>query len=313
MCDIFEKSIVHAGEKIRLKKKDPRFTSGYAGHEKAEQEQERLSARLRELQEKLYAGKKKSLLVVLQGLDAAGKDGVVRHVLTGLNPEGTKVAQFKQPSQEEAAHDFLWRVHSHAPAKGEIAIFNRSHYEDVLVARVHNLVPKATWKSRYGHIRAFEELLAEQNGTAVVKFFLHISQEEQLARFKLRLDDPEREWKISEADYSERELWAEYTEAFEDAIAKTSTEAAPWFVIPSDLKWFRDLAITRILVDVLEAMRLEEPEPTVDIESIREKFEEAEAEESEDSREKVEKLVAKKEKKLKKNGKKNGKKASKKD
>lgn len=303
---------IRPGSDVRLKKIDPTDTGDFACHEDAQAVLDAELSRLRALQARLYAGKKKSLLIVLQGLDASGKDGVVRHVLTGLNPEGTKVAAFKQPSHEDAAHDFLWRVHPHAPAKGEIAVFNRSHYEDVLVVRVHDLAPKSVWKSRYAHIVAFEDLLADQNQTAVVKFFLHISQEEQLARFKVRLDDPDREWKISEADYSERGLWAEYTEAFEEAISKTSTKSAPWFVIPSDHKWFRDLMITQILADTLEALDLGVPDANVDLEKIRQDFARAEANESEESRQKVEKLIAKKEKKLRKAEKKLRKKAEKK-
>jgi PPK2 family polyphosphate:nucleotide phosphotransferase len=176
-----------------------------------------------ELQALLYADGKQSLLVVLQALDAAGKDGVIRHLFSGMNPQGTSVAGFKQPSADEAAHDFLWRAHQRTPARGEVVVFNRSHYEDVLVVRVHNLVPQAVWSQRYALINDFEKLLV-QNGTRVLKFFLHISPEEQLARFKQRLDDPARNWKISEADYTERELWPDYIAAYEDALSKTSTQ-----------------------------------------------------------------------------------------
>ena len=291
---------IQPGSKLRLSKIDAAYHGDFESHEQAQPEIDRLLGKLRELQEKLYASKNASLLIVLQGLDAAGKDGVVRHVLSGLNPEGTKVAAFKQPTAEEAAHDFLWRAHPHAPAKGEIAIFNRSHYEDVLVVRVHSLAPKAAWKSRYRHIRNFEDLLSEQNHTAIVKIFLHISQEEQLARFKVRLDEPDHEWKISASDYSERELWDAYTEAFEDAIEKTTTDSAPWFVIPADHKWFRDLAVAQILVETLESLCVAPPEPEVKIDEIREDFQKALEEESPESRKKVEKLASKKEKKIKK-------------
>ena len=219
----------------------------------------------------LYADGSQSLLVVLQGLDAAGKDGVVRHVFTAMNPQGTLVSSFKQPSNIEAAHDFLWRAHLHTPAKGQVVVFNRSHYEDVLVVRVHKLVPKDVWSKRYELINDFEEMLHE-NGTRILKFYLHISPEEQLERFKQRLEDPMRQWKISEADYSERKLWPEYMDAYEEAIEKTSTKHAPWYVIPSNHKWFRNLAISEILADTLDDMDLKLPPAQVDIEDIRRKY-----------------------------------------
>ncbi len=209
--------------------------------------------------------------MVLQGLDAAGKDGAIRHIFSGVNPQGTSVVSFKQPSANELAHDYLWRVHAHTPAKGEIAIFNRSHYEDVLVVRVHELVSKAIWSKRYDQINDFETLLSE-SGTRIVKFFLHISQEEQLERFKDRLDDPNRQWKISESDYTERELWSDYMAAYEDMLSLTSTKIAPWYVIPSDRKWFRNLAISEIIADTLDDMDLTVPPPHVDIADIRRKF-----------------------------------------
>ena len=185
------------------------------------------------LQYLLYANGSKSLLVVLQALDAAGKDGVIRHLFSGMNPQGTFVFGFKQPSKYEAAHDFLWRAHLRTPGKGEVVVFNRSYYEDVLVVRVHELVPQSVWSKRYDLINDFESMLS-QNGTTVLKFYLHISPEEQRSRFKQRLDDPSRHWKISESDYSERELWPQYVEAYEDAMAATSTKRAPWYVIPSE-------------------------------------------------------------------------------
>jgi PPK2 family polyphosphate:nucleotide phosphotransferase len=223
------------------------------------------------LQRLLWADATKSLLVVLQAVDAGGKDGVIRHLFTGMNPQGTSVFGFKQPSRSEAAHDFLWRAHLHAPGKGEVVIFNRSHYEDVLVVRVHKLVPKADWSRRYERINEFEKLLA-QNGTRILKFFLHISPEEQLARFKQRLDDPARRWKISESDYTERQQWNRYVDAFEDAMERTSTEHAPWYVIPADQKWFRDLAISQILADAMEEMNLKTPPPQMDLAEIRRKY-----------------------------------------
>jgi PPK2 family polyphosphate:nucleotide phosphotransferase len=227
--------------------------------------------RLADLQYVLYAEHRRSLLVCLQGMDASGKDGTVRHVFGALDPQGARAHAFKEPSQEEADHDFLWRAHVQAPAKGEIVIFNRSHYEDVLVVRVHKLVPKDVWSKRYELINDFEKMLHE-NGTRILKFYLHISPEEQLERFKQRLDDPMRQWKISQADYSERKLWPEYVEAYEDAMEKTSTKHAPWYVIPSNHKWFRNLAISEILADTLDDMDLKLPPAQVNIADIRRKY-----------------------------------------
>jgi PPK2 family polyphosphate:nucleotide phosphotransferase len=224
-----------------------------------------------ELQFRLYAEQKRSLLICLQALDAGGKDGVVRHVIGSMNPQGCRVVSFKEPSVEELAHDFLWRIERQTPRRGEIVIFNRSQYEDVLVVRVHGLVPKRVWSKRFEEINNFEKRLVA-NGTHILKFFLHISKEEQLQRFKRRLDDPARHWKISEADYSEREYWADYETAYEDALSKCSTRDAPWFVIPSNHKWFRNLVITQIIVDTMEKLRIEFPQPTVDLHEIRRKY-----------------------------------------
>jgi PPK2 family polyphosphate:nucleotide phosphotransferase len=196
---------------------------------------------------------------------------VVRHVFNAMNPQGTAVFGFKQPSKAELAHDFLWRAHQHTPGKGEVVIFNRSHYEDVLVVRVHKVVPKSVWSRRYELINDFEKILHE-NGTRIVKLYLHISPEEQLARFHERLQDPARHWKISETDYSERELWPAYVEAFEDAMEQTSTRHAPWYVIPSNHKWFRDLAISQIIADTMAEMGLKLPPTQVDIAAIRRKY-----------------------------------------
>ena len=267
--------MVEPDSKVNLDKIDPSYTGRHESHEKSIDEIAEHLERLRKAQYLLYADAGQSLLVVLQGLDAAGKDGVIQHLFSGLNPQGVKVARFGPPTADEAAHDFVWRVHAKAPADGEIAIFNRSHYEDVLVARVHKLVPKAVWSKRYGLIDDFEKLLT-RNGTRILKFYLHISQKEQLARFKQRLDDPVRHWKISERDYSERELWGKYKDAYEDALAATSTDHAPWFIIPSDHKWFRNLAISEIVADTMEAMKLKLPPPRVDIDEIRRKYHDAE-------------------------------------
>jgi PPK2 family polyphosphate:nucleotide phosphotransferase len=247
--------LVEPGSKVRLDKIDPGFKGKHGSHEEALPEITKQVARMDRLQYLLYADGDRSLLVVLQALDAGGKDGVVRHLFSGMSPQGTIAVGFKQPSSLEAAHDFLWRAHQHAPAKGQVVIFNRSHYEDVLVVRVHKLAPKAVWSGRYELINDFEQML-HANGTRILKFFLHISPEEQLARFKQRLDDPRRNWKISESDYSERELWPKYVEAFEDAMTKTSTGHTPWYVIPANHKWFRDLAISTIVADTMDEMGL---------------------------------------------------------
>lgn len=276
--------LVEPGAKVKLADFDPGLTPKHEHKKAALDEVSRCLQTLDQLQLTLYAEHKHALLIVLQGLDAAGKDGTVRHVLTGMNPEGCRVTNFKQPTQQERDHDFLWRVHPHTPARGEVAIFNRSHYEDVLVVRVHDLVPRSVWSKRFDLINDFERNLYVENDTTIVKFFLHISKEEQLARFAKRLDDPQRQWKISEGDYREREYWDAYMAAFEDVLHKTSTAHAPWFVIPSNHKWFRNLAISRILVETLEAMRIELPKPTVDLDLIRRKFHQATAEAGETDR-----------------------------
>jgi PPK2 family polyphosphate:nucleotide phosphotransferase len=266
---------VRPGSKLRLKDIDP----AYKGHHETEQgaavEIEHYRQKMAKMQSLLYAEKKHSVLVVLQALDAGGKDGTVNHVLSVLNPQGATVVGFKQPTPWELAHDFLWRVHPHVPGKGEIAIFNRSHYEDVLVTRVHKLIDKQTWEARYRRIRHFENLLVE-NGTCILKFYLHISEEEQLARFAQRLDDPARNWKISDSDYAERALWNDYIAAFQDAITATSTKDAPWFIIPSNHKWFRNLAVSQIIADAMEGLHMSYPKPTVDLAEIRRKYHAAE-------------------------------------
>jgi PPK2 family polyphosphate:nucleotide phosphotransferase len=239
--------------------------------EEAEKALEKNLKRMQELQELLYAEHKRALLICLQAPDGGGKDGVIRHVFGALNPQGVKVASFKQPTHIEADHDFLWRAHRDVPGKGEIGIFNRSQYEDVLIVRVRKLAPESIWRKHYDQINDFERNLAE-NGTHVMKFFLHISKEEQLARFKDRLDDPSKHWKISEADYTEREKWHDYREAYEHALEKCSTEYAPWFVIPSDKKWFRNLAVSDIVVNYLEDLKMKYPETKVDVKEIRKKY-----------------------------------------
>ena len=263
--------IVEPSATVRLAKIDPSYRGRLETHETARPEIAKQRARMERLQYLLYAEAGRSLLIVLQGLDAAGKDGVIRRLFTGMNPQRTSVAAFKQPSRQELAHDFLWRAHQQVPARGNVVIFNRSHYEDVLVVRVHDLVPRSVWSKRYDLINDFERLLS-QNGTDILKFYLHISPQEQLARFKDRLDDPARQWKISESDYAERELWPRYIEAYEEAIERTSTKGAPWFVIPANHKWFRDLAISEIVADAMDAMGLKLPPPRVDLAEIRGKY-----------------------------------------
>jgi PPK2 family polyphosphate:nucleotide phosphotransferase len=278
-----QRYFVEPDAKLKLSRFDPADTGKYKDNDGAAAETKGHIARLHKLQYKLSAENQRSMLVVLQGLDAAGKDGTIRHVISGINPQGVMVADFKEPTPIELAHDFLWRVHPHEPAKGQITIFNRSHYEDVLVVRVHKLVPKSVWSKRYARIRQFEELMGE-SGVKVVKFFLHISPEEQLRRFGDRLNDPDRNWKISESDYTERELWEEYTEAFQDALRLTSTKEAPWFIVPSDRKWFRDLVIAKILADTLDDMNIKIPAPTVDLDAIRRKYHAAAKEQRKDDR-----------------------------
>lgn len=281
--DFRKKFMVEPGSKVHLAKIDASYTGQHESHEKAAPEIDKHLQRMDKLQYLLYADGNQSLLVVLQALDAAGKDGVIRHVFSGMNPQGTFVFGFKQPSKIEAAHDFLWRSHLRAPGKGEVVIFNRSHYEDVLVVRVHKLVEKAAWSKRYDLINDFEKMLV-QNGTTILKFYLHISPEEQLDRFKQRLDDPSRQWKISDTDYSERELWPKYVEAYEDAMALTSTKRAPWYVIPSNHKWFRNLAVSQIIADTMDEMGLKLPSVHVDIADIRRKYHAAEQKEQKAAR-----------------------------
>jgi PPK2 family polyphosphate:nucleotide phosphotransferase len=269
----FNRFQVEPGSKVDLGKVDAGFKDKHESHEHALPEIDTYRQKLRDLQNLLYAEDKHSLLICLQGRDAAGKDGTINHVLGAMNPQGCTVAGFKVPTREEAAHDFLWRYHKAVPGRGRVAIFNRSQYEDVLVVRVHKLVPKEVWSTRYDRINDFERMLHE-GGTRILKFFLHIDPEEQLERFKRRIDDPARRWKISEADYAERPYWDAYTEAFEEALSKCSTRHAPWFIIPSNHKWFRDLAVSRIVVETLEDLHMKFPAPTVNLDEITKKYHE---------------------------------------
>ncbi|MGO9135483.1 MAG: PPK2 family polyphosphate kinase [Methylovirgula sp.] len=266
--DFRKKFLVEPGARIKLAHVDPDEHGSYQ-EEEAEAELAHHKERISVLQRRLNADGSQALLIVLQGIDGAGKDGTCWHVINSMDPEGVGVTGFKEPTAEEKRHDFLWRVHPHAPAKGDIAVFNRSHYEDVLVARVHNLVPKKIWSQRYDFINEWERLIATETKTTVLKFFLYISKDEQLRRFKDRLDAPERQWKISEADYKEREYWDDYIDAFEDVFAKCSTQDAPWFIIPSNYKWFRNLAVAKIIADALDDMNPKYPPPHVDLAEIR--------------------------------------------
>jgi PPK2 family polyphosphate:nucleotide phosphotransferase len=253
--------LVSPGKKVNLEAIDPDDVH-LAASAKAETKAKNaaIQERLRELQEMLFAGHEWKLLVVLQGMDTSGKDGTIRHVMSAFNPQGTRIASFGKPTAEELDHDYLWRVHRQVPAKGEVVVFNRSHYEDVLVVRVHNLVPKAVWRRRYDQINAFEEILAE-SGTVILKFFLHISKEEQRARLQARINDPTKRWKFQHGDREERKLWDDYQRAYEDALSKTSTERAPWYVVPANQKWYRNYVVGSVIADALESLDLKYPEP----------------------------------------------------
>ena len=257
---------------IKLSNYSPDDTSVYHSEkDRGKKKLAELNKELESLQEMLYAEGKRRVLIVLQGMDTSGKDGVIRHVFEGVNPQGVQVASFKVPTSLELAHDYLWRIHQKTPGKGEIVIFNRSHYEDVLVVRVHNLVPPEVWKKRYDQIKNFERLLVEE-GTVILKFFLHISPEEQARRFLERVETPEKNWKFNPGDLEERKHWQEYMEAYEDAINKTSTNYAPWYVIPSDRKWYRNLAIASIMVDTLKGMQMSYPTAIEDIETYHKRL-----------------------------------------
>jgi PPK2 family polyphosphate:nucleotide phosphotransferase len=258
--------IVKPHARIKLADIDPGGTHGVDKAQGARQ-LEKNCKRLSVLQYQLYAEARRSFLVVLQGIDAGGKDGTIRHVMSGLNPQGVEVTSFKAPDGAERRHDYLWRVHKAIPEFGKIGIFNRSHYEDVLVVRVHDLVPKSVWSRRYEQINCFEEML-EASGVRIVKFLLYISKEEQAKRFRERLDDESKNWKFSKDDVKEREYWDQYIEAFEAVLRKCSTQTAPWYVIPANSKWFRNLAVSQILVEALEDMDLKFPKPPADLKEI---------------------------------------------
>jgi PPK2 family polyphosphate:nucleotide phosphotransferase len=264
--DISKQLMIPPGGGKKLKNIDPGETHGVT----KEQGQERMGKnleRLAPLQYLLYAEAKRAVLVVLQGIDAAGKDGVIRHVMSGLNPQGVRVEAFKVPEGDEKRHDFLWRVHKAVPEWGEVGVFNRSHYEEVLVVRVHKLVPKSEWSKRYQQINDFERMLSD-NGVTILKFLLYISKDEQAKRFQERLDDKTKNWKFSPADMKEREYWDDYIEAYDDMLEKCSTACAPWYVIPSNKKWFRNLAVSQAIVDTMEGMKLKYPKPAAGLSKI---------------------------------------------
>ena len=256
------------GTAVDLSGLDPRDKGSFEGGKKqGVREATGLNLRLESLQELLYAQGKHRLLIVLQAMDAGGKDGTIRHVFDGTNPQGVIVSSFKKPTHRELARDYLWRVHYRVPARGEISIFNRSHYEDVLVVRVHEYVPRAVWQKRYDHIRNWEQMLVDE-GVTVLKFFLNISKGEQKERFESRLEEAEKHWKFSKADIDERQHWEAYMEAFEAVLTRTSTEQAPWYIVPSDRKWLRNLIISQVLVDTLEGLEMTYPEPEEGLDQI---------------------------------------------
>ncbi len=259
---------VAPGDKIKISDWDPNDKSKFDGDKlQAQKRLEELNNELEALQELLYAEHKNRVLVVLQAMDTGGKDGTIRHVFEGVNPQGVKVASFKVPTREELDHDYLWRVHKQTPGKGEIVIFNRSHYEDVLVVRVHKFVPKDVWALRYEQINEFERSLYEE-GTTILKFFLHIDLKEQKERLQARLDDPNKQWKFSLGDLEERKLWPEYTKAYEDVLDKTSTKWAPWYIVPANRKWYRNLVVASIMVDALKRLNMSYPQSEDDLNQV---------------------------------------------
>ncbi|RLC76719.1 MAG: polyphosphate kinase 2 family protein [Chloroflexi bacterium] len=259
---------VKPGSQVDLSRWDPGDKSAFEGGKRDAREVLRtLNKRLGTLQELLYAERKHKVLIVLQAMDTGGKDGVIRHVFKGVNPQGVQVANFKKPTLEELEHDYLWRVHKHTPREGHIVIFNRSHYEDVLVVRVHDLVPPEVWSRRYDHINDFERMLADE-GATILKFYLHIDLDEQKERLQARLDDPHKRWKFNRGDLEERKLWPEYMRAYEDALGKTSTEWAPWYIVPANRKWYRNLVVATVLIETLEGLGMSYPQPDENLDDL---------------------------------------------
>jgi len=262
-----DKYRVQPGSIIYLNEWDPNDKSAFDDKDEGKTLTKQLNKELEDLQELLYAEAKHKVLIVLQAMDTGGKDGTIRHVFEGVNPAGVNVASFKAPTPEELSHDFLWRIHKRTPSKGEMVIFNRSHYEDVLIVRVHELAPEAVWRKRYDHIKQFEQLLVDE-GTTLLKFYLHIDQDEQKARLQARLDEPHKRWKFAKGDLKERKLWPQYMAAYEEMLSKTSTEAAPWYIVPANRKWYRDLVISQVIVDKLKELNMQYPQPEEDLENI---------------------------------------------
>ncbi len=262
------KYIVTPDERVTLSHHAPSHTGIYKEKRDTKRRLKKLHKQMLELQELLYAESQHALLIILQGMDTCGKDGTIRKVMSGINVQGCDVVSFKVPSTDELSRDFLWRAHKAVPQKGHIGIFNRSHYEDVLVVRVHELVPKQVWAQRYQQINDFEKMLVE-NGTVVLKFFLHISKDEQKARLESRISDATKHWKIEESDIRERAYWDDYMQAYETVLQKCSTDWAPWYIIPANKKWYRNLAITECLVETLKKLDMKYPEPTIDITKLR--------------------------------------------
>ena len=268
---------IKPGQKVKLSDWDPNDRSGFDGDKnKAEQVLNQLRKRLDTLQEILYAENKHKVLIVLQAMDTAGKDSTIRSIFEGINPQGVQVENFKVPSATELEHDYLWRIHQQVPRKGELVIFNRSHYEDVLVVRVHNLITPEVCKKRYRSICDFERMLVDE-GTSILKFFLYIDQDEQRKRLLERIDDPDKNWKFAPGDLKERELWPQYMQAYEDAISKTSTQYAPWYIVPANRKWYRNLVVASILVDKLTRLGMKYPKPSEDLTPYRAQLEEKES------------------------------------
>ncbi|NND01334.1 MAG: polyphosphate kinase 2 family protein, partial [Acidimicrobiia bacterium] len=259
---------VTPGSQVDLSQHDPGDLSGFSGDkEEAKELFAAMVDRIAELQHVMWAQDKHSLLVVIQAMDTGGKDSTIRSVFSGVNPQGVRVANFKAPTSKELEHDYLWRIHPHTPGKGEIAVFNRSHYEDVLIVRVLGLAPEEKWSRRYGHINDFERLLTDE-GTTVVKLYLHISKEEQAERLQERLDTPHKLWKFNKGDLDHRALWDDYMGAFEVLLEKTSTDNAPWYVIPANRKWYRNYVIGKIIVDTLEGLDMKFPDPEEGLEGV---------------------------------------------
>lgn len=254
---------------ISLKDYDPDNTLHYTSADDAREDFKDLNLRMIDLQEMLYAERKRALLIIFQAMDAGGKDGTIKHVMRGINPQGCTVTCFKTPTTEELAHDYLWRVHQRVPARGYIGIFNRSHYEEVLITRIHRWIDDTQAKRRFRQINDFEELLSD-HGTVILKFFLHISKKEQRERLQERLDDPSKHWKFDPNDLKERERWDDYMKMYEDIFRHCNKKHAPWYIIPSDKKWFRNLAVAKIIVETMEGLNMKYPKPSFDIHSIRE-------------------------------------------